>query len=477
MISPKLFISYSWSNAAHEQWVVDLATELRESGIDVILDKWDLKEGYDAVAFMEKMVTDPEIKKVAIITDETYATKADGRDGGVGTETQIISKKVYDDQEQDKFVAVVAQKDEHGKPYLPTYYKSRIYIDLSEPDKYGENFERLIRWIFDKPLYVKPAIGKRPAFLDEREGISLGTSLSHKRAVTAIRENKTYVSGALDEYLATFSENLERFRIKDYKGQHDDAIVENIEKFLPYRNEAIQIFNVISNYAPNEENLFKLHRFFESLIPYMHRPQIAGRYTDWDQDNFKFIVHELFLYVLAILLKSEHFSEANILLTQQYYFPRDSNSGNEMLSFTEFRKNIQSLRHRNDRLNLNRISVRSDMLETRSNSSGMEFRYLMQADFVLFMRAEIENTGGFSRWWPETLLYLSSFHSSFEIFARAISKNYFEKIKCLLSIDKKEDLHPLLESYQKDQRRLPEYDWEPINPSALLNYTQLATKP
>lgn len=45
MSAPKLFISYSWSSPEHEQWVVDLAAELRESGVDVILDKWDLKEG------------------------------------------------------------------------------------------------------------------------------------------------------------------------------------------------------------------------------------------------------------------------------------------------------------------------------------------------------------------------------------------------------------------------------------------------
>ena len=37
MTAPKLFISYSWSSPEHEQWVVDLATELRESGVDVIL--------------------------------------------------------------------------------------------------------------------------------------------------------------------------------------------------------------------------------------------------------------------------------------------------------------------------------------------------------------------------------------------------------------------------------------------------------
>jgi len=141
--NPKVFISYSWSNHQHEEWVINLATELRQAGVDVIFDKWDLKEGHDAIAFMEKMVTDPEIKKVIIVSDRVYAQKADSRKGGVGTETQIISKEIYDRVEQDKFVVVIAEKDENGKPYLPAYYKSRVYIDLSEPDSYTENFERL----------------------------------------------------------------------------------------------------------------------------------------------------------------------------------------------------------------------------------------------------------------------------------------------------------------------------------------------
>ena len=55
---PKLFISYSWSTPEHEQWVVDLAAELVNSGVDVVLDKWALREGHDSIAFMEQMVTD-----------------------------------------------------------------------------------------------------------------------------------------------------------------------------------------------------------------------------------------------------------------------------------------------------------------------------------------------------------------------------------------------------------------------------------
>ncbi len=66
--------------------MVDLATQLVENGVDVILDKWNLREGHDAVQFMELMVTDPNVTKVIVISDKAYAEKADARKGGVGTE-------------------------------------------------------------------------------------------------------------------------------------------------------------------------------------------------------------------------------------------------------------------------------------------------------------------------------------------------------------------------------------------------------
>ena len=201
MSSPKLFISYCWSNADHEEWVLRLGTELRENGIDVILDKWDLKEGNDANAFMEKMVSDDEIKKVILVIDEQYSERADKRKGGVGTETQIISAEVYESVDQNKFVAVIANRDEDGKAKLPVFYKSRIYIDLSDDELYGKNFEQLLRWAYDKPLNVKPEIGEKPAFLDEGQQVSLGTSVAFRRLVDCIRNNRPHAHGALVEYL------------------------------------------------------------------------------------------------------------------------------------------------------------------------------------------------------------------------------------------------------------------------------------
>lgn len=45
---PKIFISYSW---VVSERVLELAERLVANGVDVVLDKWDLKEGQDKYAF------------------------------------------------------------------------------------------------------------------------------------------------------------------------------------------------------------------------------------------------------------------------------------------------------------------------------------------------------------------------------------------------------------------------------------------
>ncbi|MGD0188498.1 MAG: SEFIR domain-containing protein [Roseiarcus sp.] len=108
-MNPKLFVSYSWSSPDHVEWVISLSTELRKKGVDVILDKWDLREGNDAHVFMERMINDPDVKKVILICDKKYSEKANKRAGGVGTEAQIITPALYRQTVQSKFVAVIKE--------------------------------------------------------------------------------------------------------------------------------------------------------------------------------------------------------------------------------------------------------------------------------------------------------------------------------------------------------------------------------
>jgi hypothetical protein len=49
--------------------LVQLAEDLVSQGIQVILDKWDLKPGHDAHAFMEGMVTNPTVTKAIMVFD------------------------------------------------------------------------------------------------------------------------------------------------------------------------------------------------------------------------------------------------------------------------------------------------------------------------------------------------------------------------------------------------------------------------
>jgi hypothetical protein len=56
MVSPGCFISYSWDSEQHREWVLKLATRLRECGVDAILDQFHRTPGRDLTKFMDKPI-------------------------------------------------------------------------------------------------------------------------------------------------------------------------------------------------------------------------------------------------------------------------------------------------------------------------------------------------------------------------------------------------------------------------------------
>lgn len=229
MLNPKLFISYSWTTREHEEWVLELATRLVSFGVDVIIDKWLLREGHDLHAFMEQMVTDDDIQKVILVCDKAYAEKANSREGGVGKEAQIISGEIYSKKDQSKFVAVVTEKDKNGYPYIPAYYISRIYIDMSDKATYNDNFERIIRWIYDKQLHEKPELGKIPSFLTGKKGDKLNFVNDEQVKTTTSAYEKDKSSQIFIEKINEVSVRFENIEQKSNKiGGVDQLFVGSI---------------------------------------------------------------------------------------------------------------------------------------------------------------------------------------------------------------------------------------------------------
>lgn len=476
---PKLFISYSWSSPDHEAWVITLAEELTSQGIHVILDKWDLQPGHDAHAFMESMVTDPTVNKVLIICDENYANKSNGRSGGVGTEAQIITPEIYKKREQDKFVAVVRERDSEGKPFLPTYYGGRIYIDLTSPSTYASEFDRIVRWVWGQPLHIRPAKGARPSFLATPviPG-KIVSSVAFRRAFDSIRSGASNSPSLSNEYFNIILNGLEEFRIRvdgDNISSFDDVVVSSIDEFTPYRNEIVEIFSAVAQSENPGKLVDVIHKFFENLISFLNNPKHIQNSRKIERENFHFIIHELFLYCVGSFLQYEKYDSVDKFISDEYYWKNDGDVENCMHNFLVFRDYMETLEHRNRRLNLRRLSVRADMLKSRCAGTGINFDHLMSADFLLYFRSIKSNN--WDMWWPETLLYTGRFSGPFEIFARSKSSKYFEKIKPILKINNKEDLQEFITKTREDSRRIPKWQFETIYPEKLMGLDLIATTP
>ncbi|MCL2293626.1 MAG: toll/interleukin-1 receptor domain-containing protein [Spirochaetes bacterium] len=133
---PKIFISYCWSPPENQKKVFDLIKKLNVDGISVIYDKKDLKAGQDKNYFMEQALTNNEIDRILVICNRDYAKKADAREGGVGYESEIIISQIASEPLQVKFIPVVMETGKNGKPFLPVFLKSRLYIDLTKENGY-----------------------------------------------------------------------------------------------------------------------------------------------------------------------------------------------------------------------------------------------------------------------------------------------------------------------------------------------------
>jgi hypothetical protein len=442
-------------------------------GINVVLDKWDLKPGHDANAFMEAMVTDPDVTKVVLVCDKQYVEKSNKRSGGAGTEAQIITPELYAKKEQDKFVAVIRERDDAGKAYVPAYYGSRIYFDLSNSSTYATDFENLVRWSWDKPLYVKPELGKKPAYLIEEAGhIKIATSAPFRKAIDAIKNGRDNAVPATLEYFDLLASELERFRIRYNGSEFDELVMKSIADFLPFRNELIEMFETIASYRCTNEMVEALHRLFEKLMTYLTHPEHITQWTDVDFDNFRFIVHELFLYCHAALLKQQRFDAAAFLVDNEYFY---DDNGVAMHSYVETNQHTESFVHRNQRLNLRRLSPRGDVLKERNQGTGIDFKYLMEADLILFLRSWGQNTS--PKWWPETLIFIKFSGATFEMFARSKSQKYFDRIKGLLGMKDKAELGKLLEKIEAAPDYIPKWHYIPINPRALIQFESLSSTP
>jgi hypothetical protein len=138
---PRAFLSYSFDGPEHREWVLGLATRLREDGVETILDKWELEPGDSIPEFAEKAVRDNDF--VLIICTPRYKERSDGRVGGVGYEGDIITAEVFIRRNQRKFKPVLRAGNWHEA--APTWLQAKAYVDLRGEPYSEQEYRRLLQ--------------------------------------------------------------------------------------------------------------------------------------------------------------------------------------------------------------------------------------------------------------------------------------------------------------------------------------------
>lgn len=470
---PRVFISYSWTSDEHTEWVADLAEKLmNDGGVDVVLDQWDLEDGHDVNAFMERMVTDPTIKRVIIISDALYAAKFDGRKGGVGTETQVISKEVYDSVDQNKFVPVLRERDDEGNACLPVYLKSRKYIDFSSFDNEAEAYEQLLRNICDRPKRRKPAIGKPPSYLFEDETTVVTCAQKAKRFREFVTTGKGNPSAAFEDFTEEFFSNLDELRMTYTREGEDtwcDRIRENITTATAHRDAFVDVVRTGTAHMPSAAFMPLLSGFLERLLPYQERPHGAGSHVEVSEDNYKLLCYEFFLYTVAAFIKARKYAEAGELISRRYVAPRYFGGDDlEAFEFTSFNSHARSLEEMCAQVgDRRRYSVMADLVHDRANRHDFRFSEVMQADILLCLASR-----GWG-WYPRCLIYNGRGDGKFELFLRAVDEEGFQPLRQVLSITTPQDLLEIIESEQMQKLWQSERFWHADITRGSLNYEEL----
>lgn len=453
-MKPQVFISYSWSSPGHQARIREWAEQIVGDGIEVVLDVWDLNEGDDKYSFMEKMVTDEKVTHVLIFSDAEYAAKADSRSAGVGTESQIISREIYSKIQQSKFIPIVCEFDETGEPFLPTFLKSRIWIDFSTPEAANDNWERLVRVLYGKPAHEKPTLGKTPTYVRSDVSIPASPAIAKFTALRqAVVQEKKGLGLYRQDFLDACYQYADALRIRERPDVTNmgERVLEDCGKLKLVRDHIVDWVLLEAGSEPSEDFGEALIDMLERLLELKSRPPEIDSWNDVWFEAHGVSVYETFLYIVAALLKTGAFETLHLVLTNHYLLPEtEAHRSNGFATFGEFYRHsetLQILAPEGRKL----LSPAAELVKSQADRTDLPFPAVMQAELLVLMMALVTED---VHWYPQTLHYSS--RASFPFFMRATQRRDYQKLAKITGF---EDAEQLRTSVKAGLERLRVDNW------------------
>ena len=436
---PKVFISYAWGTKEYQDKVLSFATQLMGDGIDVVIDKWSLSEGNDTFAFMEKCVTDETITNVLMLIDPVYAQKADAHSGGVGTETQIISPKVYEEVTQDKFIPIVFERDETGKVCKPAYLQGRLHFDLSYTENYDAEYMRLVRSLYGEETYKKPELGNKPAWVEKSNPIEVKKHIAFDNLKTVVPE-KARVS-LFSKYVTEILNYIPRIAAENDGIGDFDEVLEFYKKFDQAKAEYLSLLEYTVYVNDAEKCIAKTLERVASEISVIS--SASGGLA-------KVFLHEIFLYTIAFYLKNDDYAVVGRFLSRPYYNTEsysDKISGYDLF-YSGRQDSLDRAMKKRDGKNYicGTAAYWIENIDEHYTKEQFIFADLICFNYSIYCKDSLLSW----YWFPMTYIYDNEFSSGIGVFTRRfVSKEYIEEILPLFGYE-------TIESFVKKMEQVKE---------------------
>jgi hypothetical protein len=160
---PRVLISYAWEDGGYKDLVARFAARLRQDGINVRLDQWDL----DSRPFTNFMNAEVRLAdRLLVLCSPSYKTNVEAmeegrRMTGSGWEMMLFASGLATNYEsRHKLLVVLARGD--SEQSVPSFLNSiyRITLKLDKPFDEAA-YEHLLRCLTDR-LPVRPPLGTVP---------------------------------------------------------------------------------------------------------------------------------------------------------------------------------------------------------------------------------------------------------------------------------------------------------------------------
>lgn len=170
---PKVFISYSWDDEVHKDWVVCLMNALRKEGIDAKIDQSITQTGtVNLNRMMVENIRDNDY--IIIVLTDNYKKKSESYQGGVGLETSLLQNEVLSNT---KKIIPIKRSNFNDDIVVPFYLKGLNYTDFSDDSRFDDSFNELLHRIKGIDLIKVEPIGTGRELSPRKVGYNTANSM------------------------------------------------------------------------------------------------------------------------------------------------------------------------------------------------------------------------------------------------------------------------------------------------------------